>query len=356
MSEADICQRQPGQYRNGDLLKPLSLGSTDTSEVFDNLYYRIDERWFPLPPWAKFYLELGNLLSQFDEKNRRFIAALAVPTRPYVSALISTGLILARSRLFFGDSDHEYYEKIIALEEGAPLIYRDGNRKKSAKKVDNQIYNGKLHIGIQVDEGTTNTRKYLRPENARLVEITDKDVGRLPQQQMGREIASPSELVRRILGETQLYDFVYQTRLESIILGPVNDLTYELETSLASSRTTQGDSPGSLSDLMRVREFHPPGTAYRCSILAAANEGNLKATNETSAFAVLFDGSLGFVKWRDHWRQFNWVVILDRTDPNFDYAVDQVNNEYAHRSELQVQWKVPQIPAGIEMMFFANDL
>ena len=337
-------------------MKPLSASSNGTEKFFDNLYYRKDERWFALPPWAKFYLELGDLLSRFDEQNKRFVVALAVPTRSYASALISSGLIMARSKLFFRDNDLEYYEKIIALKVGTPLVYREGNRKKSAKKADNHDYEGKLHIGIQIDEGTTNTKKYISPENARLIEIAERDTVRLPQQQTGREIAPPSQLLKTILGEAQLYDFVLQTRLENFVVGPVNVLKQELETSLATSLSTRADSQGYLSDMMRVREFQPPGTAHRCSILAAANKGNLAATNDTSAFAVIFDGSLGFVKWRDPWRHFNWIVILDRTDPNFDYAVDQVNNEYAYRSEIQHQRKLPPIPEGIEIMFFTGDL
>lgn len=335
-------------------IKPVE--SPSLQDIFDILHYQKDGIWLSLPEWAKFFLNLGNYLSSLNLKKNRFVIAISVPTRSYVATLIGSGITVGRARIPIIGSDYEYYEKILSLKEGAPLKYRDGNRKKNAKRKGELNYNGKRLIGIQIDEGVTNTIKYISPENAKFIEIIDKDDVKLPHQQKGREILPPSKLLQSLLGDVYIDDFVFQTRLECVFIGPLNSLKQEISTPLATRRFPLEDCAGSISDLLRVHEFQPSSQAYRTSTLAAISKRNTKIASEVSPFAVIFDSSLGFVKWRDYWRNFNWVVILDRTDLNFQYAVDQMNQEYFSRSEKPYKPKIPSIPAGIEIMFFTVDL
>jgi len=328
----------------------------ETSHPFDGFCYKRGGLWVPLPKWANFYLRLGETLSRWNDEQSRFTVALAVPIHSYISPLISAGIISGRSIIPCIKTDPEYFDFLSSLPEDTPLIYREKNRKRNAKKKEVREINGKRYLGIQIDEGITNTIQYFTPEKVRLIELSNKDYVKLPRQQKGRKITPPSQLVTAILSETCVYDFLLHTRLENVIIGSSTVLKEELQTALAATRLTQGDCPGLLADLLRVRELNPPGTAYRTSILAAANNKISSNPRKVSPYIVIFDGSLGFVKWRDYWRQFNWVVILEHTDPNFHYAVDQVNLEYHYRSEKPHKVKIPPLPPGIEMMFFITDL
>ena len=305
--------------------------SSETRSFFDNLYFQREGSWFSLPGWAKFFLKLGEHLSHYKHDNTRFIAALAVPTRSYASAFIASGITCGRSRVPYESTDQEYFAMLESLENGTPVVFREKGRKFNAKKREViRQQDGKHYIGIQIDEGNKTT-KYILAEHARLIEIADMESIKLPHQQKGREISPPSKLVKAILGDDQVYDFVSQTRLESVVIGPINSLKQELNLLLATSQATRCDCPGYLSDLLRVRDFQSPGIASRSSILAAISRSNIKVVDDVSPFVVIFDGSHGFVKWRDYWRQFNWVVVLDQTDPNFQYAVTQINQEYLYR-------------------------
>ena len=327
----------------------------DTINFFDDLDYQRDENWFRLPGWAKFFLELGESLSKLDYDNVRFTIALALPCRSYASAFVACGVACGRSRVSKEGSDQKYYEKVLSLEVGTPLIYRDGNRKKKAIKKENHLYQGKMHIGIQVDEGFKTT-KFVAPEHAWQIEVANKDAVVLPLQQKGREIPPPSELAKAILGDSHIYDFILRTRLDCVVIGPKNILQEELKAKLAKTRSIKGDSPGCLADLIRVRELQPPGSAYRSSIFPAASKNNSVLLEGTPPFAVVFDGPYGFIKWRDSCRQSNWIVLLDRTDPNFNYAVTLVNQEHQNRSEKARKVKIPPLPPNVEAMIFTSDL
>ena len=248
--------------------------SNNTLEYVDDLRYQRDGVWLRLPPWAKFFVALGNSLACFDHTDKRFVVALAVPTRAFAAAFISTGLVLGKIQIPFGESDQEHYEKLIELENGIPLIYIDKIRKKNARKAENKLYQGKLHIGIQIDEGSTNTIKYIAPENARLISISEKNQIKLPKQQTGRELVPPSPLVQKMIGDNDLYNFVLRTRLENILIGHRNKLNEELKTVLGIS-DQENIFQGVICDLLRVRELQQDKTAYRTSVVSSGSRFNI---------------------------------------------------------------------------------
>ena len=336
--------------------KAIPVISSENSFPFDNLYYQENGSLFTLPAWAKFFLELGESLCHFEVNIFRFTAAIAVPTRTYAAAFIAGGLNCGRANHHHPESDLEHFEKIWSLPPGTPLSFRVKDRKKKAIKRDNKYYQGTKLIGIQVDQGFTNTVQYIRPENVRNIEVLEEVDVKLPRDQQGRKIAPPSPLVKAIIGENRSYDFILRSRLECVIIGSKNLFRQELDIQLSPTLTPNDVFQGNLSDLLRVREFQPPGMGYRSSIVPAANKRNIRVAKESSPYAVIFDGSLGFIKWKEYWRNANQIIILDHTEPNFQFAVGQVNNEHLYRSEKQPKVMLPKLPSGIEMMVFTRDL
>ena len=62
------------------------------------------------------------------------------------------------------------------------------------------------------------------------------------------------------------------------------------------------------------------------------------------------------MKFNEFFRESHSIIVLDRTDPNFEYAVSQVNQAYYMRSEKKIRFRFPPIPSNIEMTFFTVDL
>jgi hypothetical protein len=335
----------------------MSLESAETRDIFDDLFYLRNGSWSCLPGWAKFYLNFGFTLSQFKRPDSRYIVALAIPSRSYASLLIASGIVYGRSQGEHKLVNKAHLEMLVQLRNGVPVLFRRKNRKFKAKKYEVKNYNGKIYIGLLIEQAGPNfhTIIYVPEEDCELIDISGTQYISLPGKQKGREIIPPSMLVQAMQGNDHISNFHLHTNIDAVIIGPKNILKEEMNMELATTRNTNCDCTGHLSDLLRAREFLPAGAAYRSSILAAITRSNAKTVGDAKPSAIIFDGPTGFMKWRENWKMFNWVVIIDKTDRNFDFAVGQVNNEYLARAYKQHKVKIPTIPTGVEMMYFNVD-
>jgi hypothetical protein len=329
----------------------------EISSALQNLYYQDEAKWVLLPNWAKFFLQLGNQLSQFEFPDVRFTVVLSVPARAFASTFIAAGIICGRSCLPRIDNDLSYFEKLWFLPSGTCVFYRDGKRKLKARKTGNLDTNLGKFIGIQIDQGKTNTVLSISPDKARRIEISKREFSSLPGAQGGWQLPPPKLLIKKILGDRVGSDLVLQSSLDCVIIGPHNKLKQEVKSSLSPINTPPDESPGTLADLLRVKDFQPQGQAYRSSAIpGVSRKSSIKAAIELSPFVVIFDGSQGFTKWKDYWDKFNMIIVLERTDLNFDYAASQINSDYYNRSTKKIKVAFPHIPPSIEMMFFIRDL
>src|SRR5258708_1836659 len=155
------------------------------------LRFTNNTEWLPLPDWARFFWSLGETLAGAKIENKKYAATLALPTRSYAAALIGSAFSCA-NLLYRSYEDAEYLEYIYSLPDGTSIKFYDNGKVIKAIKKDTVEYNGKLHIGIQV-EGTAT--KYILPQNAHKIEVADQDFERLPNKQMGRNAIPPSELL-----------------------------------------------------------------------------------------------------------------------------------------------------------------
>src|SRR5262249_13121104 len=138
--------------------------------------------------------------------------------------------------------------------------------------------------------------------------------------------------VRHILGNKQAQGFARRPRLECLIVGRVNVLRREImETELAISSDRAIYREGRLQDLLRVHKFLNGSESYRSDICRVNGRAPVFANNGTTPPFVIFDGATGFIRWRDHLRDSNWIVILDRTDAHFREASQVLNQAYLSR-------------------------
>lgn len=68
---------------------------------------------------------------------------------------------------------------------------------------------------------------------------------------------------------------------------------------------------------------------------------------------VVFDGAAGFLKWGQLWHGRHQVIVLDRTDPYFDDAINAINGRFAQdRIGGAVALPPRQPPPGGEVLAF----
>jgi hypothetical protein len=325
----------------------------ELKDRFSLLRFTNNKEWLPLPNWARSFLALGETLASANIENKKYTVTLALPTRSYAAALIGSGFSCA-NLLYHSYEDSEYLEYIYSLPEGTSIKFFDNGKVIKAIKKDNIEYNGKLHIGIQV-EGTAT--KYILPQNAHKIEVAEHDYEHLPNKQMGRNVIPPSELLFSLIPD-KANEFVHRTRIDGVVVGTKNTLNEESHLPLAiPHKENKRIYEGSLSDLFRLEGFNARSIGHRY-LIHSSNSNKLEVATDNNLnpdSLVIFDGALGFLKWREIYRNHNWVVILDHTDTNFPNAVAEVNREYINRSEAAIDLEFHPLPTGIEMMFFARD-
>lgn len=336
---------------------PKRTQEKDADDMFSfiQMYYGSKDGYISLPEWALFFLELGKALSSLEIENHRYTIGLALPTRSYATALIGAGI--ACSRIFLkSDEESDHIETIYLLPAGTSLKYYDKGKVKKALKKDVVEYNGIRLLGVQIEDHTT---IYLRPENVNKVEIADVDYNHLPNKQSGYSVALPSKLAYAIL-QGRSYEFFYRSRVDGLVIGPRN--TLKEESNLALSVPQHGEEKygtGSLTDLFRVKGFVPNNVGHRFLLASPSSSNNtiVETLHQVpSQCPVIFDGAMGFLKWKEMFADRDWIVILDQTDLHFPNAVAQLNQDYSYRSEDRRNVQLPQLPSGIEATFFLRDL
>jgi hypothetical protein len=326
-------------------------------DMLSLIHYQDNQQWLPLPGWAKFFWALGESLASTKFENRRFTVALALPIRSYAAAFIGAGFSYANLLLdSYGDA--EYIEFIYSLPEGTSVKFFENGKVKKAIKKELHEYNGILHVGIQIENGTT---KYFHPANVRKIEVTDKTYNHLPNSQKGYSVIPPSELLNSLLQEKSS-EYVYRTKVDGVVVGSRNTLKEEalLSLSVLPKEGKEGFLQGKLQDLFRVVGFNPPNTGHRFLLQTSNSYDYDNEVIPRDSFkpdsVVIFDGALGFAKSREMYKNKNWVVILDHTEANFLNAIAQINQEYLYRSDSTMRVLLPELPNGMEMMFFVRSV
>jgi hypothetical protein len=334
------------------------MGRKNTHSEFLDRYKRLLfqnlTHWSPLPGWLLFYLELGASLTNFHEEKVKYVAALALPTRSFAANFIGSGFSYA-STFLHPDEDANHLEQILSLPDGTPVKYRDNGKIKNAFKREIVNNDGKVLIGLTIEAEGKKTI-YIDCSKANRIELTEKEIKALPLHQKGRDIQPPSDLVQELFQE-KADEYVFRTRVDGITVGSAAGLNQEAQAELGIKTEEGNIQKGGLFELFRAEGFNPASTGHRFLVQPTnIQEPTPLPPQLPHHAAVIFDGALSFVKWKDYFSRHNWIVILDHTAPNFENAVSALNQECAFRSIEKLPLTTPLIPSGVEMMLFGRDI
>jgi len=315
---------------------------------FVELLFKHNNKTIQLANWCDFFIELGGLTSRFVTNDSKFITALAVPTRSFSSTLISFGYIIKRIKAHQDDDFYAYAEYLKTLPLGTPVLVRSAVGKKFKGLLHEHVtYNDKLQFGIKVERSSI---RYIKAEESKRIEIIDSDVD-LPKTQKGRAIIPETDFCAAILGKECASSLISKTNLEIVIIGPKKLVRNEV---IDQEFLTRQGQAGVLQEILRVKEFQSHTKSYRTRIISDRNKAKKVHSSISDPSLVIFDGAQGFLKWRGYWKKSNWIVILDRTEYQFDPGLEQINKEYIlnRKNDYIPELVNFEIPSGIEMMVF----
>lgn len=326
-------------------------------QILNNLLYADNQGWNTLPDWARFFISLGSAIGSDNSKNR-LVIGIAVPTRSYAVSLIAAGIVIARSAVPVNKlGAEEHFAYLRSLEVGTPVTFRSGIMKKKGflvgckpKELAGSIQEC---IGVQSQsKDSGGLIEWFPPKRSLKIQVSQTAINRLPNRQKGRRIVSREGFLENILGLSDVYEFALNSRFECAIVGNKNRLRQEIKETRFAIQVKKGYFEGTLQDILRVRKLLGSEKGFRSDIYPSSG----KKSPDLSKFGIpaiaIFDGALGFLKWRDYWRESKWVVLLDHTERGFMEAVDLLNQEYMYRVDEEWRGRIPNRPRNVELIVF----
>lgn len=297
---------------------------------------------------------------------------MSTPTRILSAAFCAVGAVLCD---FTNHNEHlsddEYFKVISSLPLGSSVKLRGKNRKGRDCLYDGILLaveevRGELMLKIQTekasmaDSAASGLTAFVPKSRVRDVtpgsgdEITT--LANLPANQRGVRLAPSSSFASSVIGSTSIYKFEGESKMVCLIVGQASTISAELQDEKFCSGP-DWNVDGTLAELLRVRRLFPVGSPYRTNIFATNSRRPPRYDGDMQPALVIFDGALGFLKWRDNFPSSHWLVLLDETRPNFDAGRQTLNNLYLQRSGADPSIDgLPSLPAGMEMVLFQEKM
>ncbi|MFW6030312.1 MAG: hypothetical protein ACOCRO_08675 [Halanaerobiales bacterium] len=307
-----------------------------------NLYLLEGENCFSLPKWANFYIEVGKEIAQFSDYGKRIVVATAIPIRSYTAVFTGLGIILNRGDILIDTQEH--FEYLCNLPIETPLNIYENNIRIKGKYKGFVHENGNEYLKIQVEAKTSGKlTKYIPRKIANQVSLGNSNK-KLPKRQKGYKIKENNSFIKNLFPPDKVNQLLINSQLDCALVGNKKILQSEIN----NTWLYKNNSSGTFQDILRVRSLLSPNKPYRSEIFSEQTEPNLSGYN--NLFVTIFDGSSGFIKWRNYFRDSHWIIFLDRTENTFQEAVDIINENYMNRiGEPKIE-NLLSIPIGVEIM------
>lgn len=312
------------------------------------------EKGVPLPEWGNFFIELGHRVAEWETGKNRLVVAVAIPTKAFATALTAVGVVLAKSNIIYHQVNiDQHFDQLCSLPKGTQVFYQHGKNILVASYEGFASLNGETMLFIRVGKKIYGSLTYrVRKDDSDRVRFSSQEfLLCCSEDQIGQPFVI-SDFLADFVGKAEAIQFSTTTKLDCLILGKINTFKQEVTSTPFSCQLVQSDFQKSvLHDILRVRNFLD-NQPYHSEVLKVTGNQSPQTLDGLLPHITLFDGATGFLKWRDDWCNSHWIVLLDRTEPQFREAVDIINNDYSYRvSEEDIQLSITP-PAGVELVIY----
>lgn len=325
-------------------------------DILGRIHHSSANSCVPLRPWARAIAATGMAAYAYRQKGSRLVIAVTVPTRVLAAAMGSLGVVLASLSAEAQRTDEsllqEHFENLASLPARAPLNLRNRDRLLYGEFLGVCLCNGEPRIRIQVENSAGGGLTHLINKDQAINVQVAKKRKRLPKRQKGTKIRDTRAA---ILGEL----FPDRTAIEIlqkddvVLVGRASNLRDELTGARLAVKSSRAQWIAStIQDIVRVDKFCKDVEVFRTRIFSVDRVPS--NTRQDKTRVTLFDGSTAFIKTRHYWPNTNWFVILDRTDGNFENAVEVLNGMYSQVRVASVEIERVTIPPGMEILAFTT--
>jgi hypothetical protein len=323
-----------------------------------NLHFEDSGGWYSLPKWAEYFIGIGEHLAFAEKSESRVVVAIVVPTRAYCAAFVSLGMVFSDAAARDHSSAAAHFEKLFDLPVGTPVILRQpGGKVLKGVLQEPQECHGELCVAVQVqsrDARASGGLTHLINESKALQVQPAKHSGKLPKTLGAENKRFANRFVESLLGDADPVQLGLRSKLVCAIVGKKNVLEHEIrQTFLTLHANGEYQTEGHLQDLLRVDRFIAGEQCYRSALVPVGSSPPCGDVVSKVEMAVVFDGAGGFLKWRAMWPDRHQIVILDRTEPYFDEAINAVNTTFSqNRADAATSSPGSAAPPGCELLAF----
>lgn len=281
-----------------------------------DLWYESYEGRRTVPAWAASLVQIGaDAVGTLNESAERLVAAVAVPTRAYAASLVAVGAVSANQPLSFGRDDPSpdvldaHFRQLCSLRPGTTVTVGSGT-------------GGSMRVG-------TFERVDMR-DGEPVIVIRQRDFTQIIEKKGCHRIA--------LRGRS----------LSCLLVGRINVFEEEIKSGDVVTRQSRP-----LQDILKVARFCGRRDSDVRSEVLSQGVDLPRELRDAQPTLVVFDGTAALRRWREEWRSSPWLIVLDRTSPQFDEGVALVEEEYVQRATERIKDEPDlDVPLGGELMAF----
>lgn len=334
---------------------PVSRNVT-TQSFMRRLHLQIEEAWTPAPEWARFLVSLGLGIGSAPGQ-QPLVAAVALPTRSLAATLTLLGSSVASAAQFCPPDPQERFNWLASLPVGTAVAIHDpqsGTKQRGILQgCDNKAEIPIIRIRVSDSRRGNRVRGLPAGLVSRIEVLTDN--GSYQSQYGSRRTIPVAPLLLSCMDAVSGYWYTNTTAVETIVLGR-KGVTHSdvLETPIAIDDGNGNLVEGCPQDFVRLRINDR--SAYRSHVISPGFRKQSMYSRIVRPKLVVFDGASGFLRSRHHWRNAHWIILLDRTEWQFEEAVKEINEIYIQRREGYIPRirGLPNPPGGTELMLFSR--
>ena len=310
------------------------------------------ERYDSIPAWARWFFLAGQKIAAGSTLCRNLIIGLSLPTRSYAVQFFLLGYETWKVKKIMADQNENssYFNHLAECEENeALLIWENGHWLrcwfKGVGTIEEEKY---IKVEVSGSERRQHLNLVVETNIAKLRKAVDSE-REVAVNQTGFGMSGLDSLISYYnKTENDILKFLIKNESSYAVVGSKSTIKNELEKEKLYLYQAGEYIEFSLQHILRFENLMTDYDLPRGKIL------NSRPTNDDSSFnnypVVIYDGSLAYLNRQGDIQSNVEIVLLDRTEPQFSSARNELMVRYYDRSVAVDLFD--DVPVSIELIAF----
>ncbi|WP_435165130.1 hypothetical protein [Paenibacillus glycanilyticus] len=320
-----------------------------------NFYYNSESSWLPAPGWLNFFFKTGQYFAQEIEEKRKLTMGITVPVGNFIPSIISLGLMAG----FVNSANptnliDNHFNSLLKLPIGTILRFRNQGMFKIGKFIGTTEMFDETLLMIQTQNASAGgLTEFVSKKRSLDISINQNQDRRIPNSQSGKkELNYYSPFMDCFFEDVDYKNSYTFSDTKFLLLGERESLLNEtVNAKFGFIAKKKRFISGSLNEILRIKSFMGANELFQSDVLTS--KLNKKEQVQDLRTVIIYCNSLAYLNWGDFFRGNNSIVILNRTDTQYQLAKEELNNRYLEVMKFAETPKLEfssDMPNGIETL------